>query len=158
MALAGISTLGLQLSYGVETTAGTKPSAFSVLHRINSVGGITQDIETIDASALEDTSTQYIAGRADTGGSVSISVNITPDTISEWTELITSYNSAHEANKQMWFQLHSAGLGSDSFFWIGEPPQDIPMPESSQNELWVVEIPVSVVEYKGIIAQVAPTE
>lgn len=54
MALAGISTLGLQLSYGLETTAGQKPSAFSVLHRINSVGGITQDIETIDASALED--------------------------------------------------------------------------------------------------------
>lgn len=104
------------------------------------------------------TSTQYIAGRADTGGSVEISVNITPDTIAEWSELIASYNSAHENNKQMWFQLHSAGLGTDSFFWIGEPPQDIPMPESSQNELWVVSIPVSVVEYKGIIAQVAPTE
>lgn len=158
MALAGISTLGLQLSYGLESTAGQKPSAFSVLHRINSVGGITMDTETIDASALEDTSTQYIAGRADTGGSVAISVNITQDTISEWRDLIDSYNSAHADNRQMWFQLHSAGLGTDSFFWIGEPPQNIPMPESSQNELWVVEIPVSVVEYKGIIAQVAPTE
>lgn len=158
MALAGISTLGLQLSYGVETTAGTKPSSFSILTRINSVGGITQDIETIDASALEDTATQYIAGRADTGGSVAISVNITQDTISEWRELINSYNTAHADNRQMWFQLHSAGLGTDSFFWIGEPPQDIPMPESSQNELWVVEIPVSVVDYKGIIAEVKPTE
>lgn len=54
MALAGISTLGISLSYGVETTAGTKPASFSLLTRINAIGGITQDTEQIDASALED--------------------------------------------------------------------------------------------------------
>lgn len=157
MALAGISTIGLKLSYGVETTAGTKPASFSILTRINSVGGISQDTEKIDASALEDTSTQYIAGRADTGGTVSVTVNLTPDTVDEWNDLISAYNTAHSANKQVWFQLHSDGLGTDSFFWIGEPPQDIPMPESNSNELWVVEIPLAVVDYKGIDTQVVPS-
>ena len=79
MALAGISTLGITLSYGVETTAGTKPATFNLLTRINAIGGITQDTEQIDASALEDTSSKYIAGRADTGGTVSVTVNLTPD-------------------------------------------------------------------------------
>lgn len=157
MALAGISTLGVRLSYGVETNAGTKPATFNLLSRINSVGGITQDTEQIDASALEDTSSKYIAGRADTGGTVSVSVNITPDTLDEWDDLISAYNTAHASNKQMWFQVSSAGLGGDSFFFIAEPPQDIPMPESSQNELWVVEIPLAIVDYVGLDTAVNPT-
>ena len=157
MALAGISTLGVTLSYGVETVAGTKPSTFLTLSRINAIGGITQDTEQIDASALEDTSTKYIAGRADTGGTCNITVNLTPDTIDEWGDLISAYNTAHGSNLQVWFQVSSAGLGGDSFFFIAEPPQDIPMPESSQNELWTVEIPLAIVDYVGLESAVNPT-
>ena len=63
MALAGLSTLGIGLKYAVETTAGTAPtSGYVTLSRINSIGGISQDTEQIDASALEDTSSKYIAG------------------------------------------------------------------------------------------------
>ena len=130
MALAGISTLGVTLSYGVEATAGTKPETFSLLTRINGIGGITQDTEQIDASALEDTSTKYIAGRADTGGTCSVTVNL---------------------------QVYSTGLGTDAFFFIAEPPLDIPMPESSQNELWTVEIPLAVVDYIGLDTKVTPS-
>lgn len=157
MALAGISTLGISLSYGVESTANTKPATFNTLTRINAIGGITQDTEQIDASALEDTSTKYIAGRADTGGTVSVTVNLTPDTIDEWGDLISAYNTAHSNNLQMWFQVYSTGLGTDAFFFIAEPPQDIPMPESSQNELWTVEIPLAIVDYKGLSTKVSPT-
>lgn len=157
MALAGISTLGISLSYGVETTAGTKPATFSLLTRINAIGGITQDTEQIDASALEDTSSKYIAGRADTGGTVSITVNLTQDTIEEWNDLIDAYNTAHASNLQVWFQVYSSGLGSDAFFFIAEPPQDIPMPESNQNELWTVEIPLAIVDYKGLDTKVTPS-
>ena len=157
MALAGISTLGIALSYGVETTAGTKPATFSLLTRINAIGGITQDTEQIDASALEDTSSKYIAGRADTGGTVSVTVNLTQDTIEEWDDLIDAYNTAHTNNLQMWFQVYSSGLGSDAFFFIAEPPQNIPLPESNQNELWTVEIPLAIVDYKGLDTKVTPS-
>ena len=157
MALAGISTLGLSFSYGVETVAGTKPATFYTLTRINGIGGITQDTEQIDASALEDTSSKYIAGRADTGGTVSVTVNLTPDTVDEWGDLISAYNTAHGSNLQMWFQVGSTGLGGDSFFFIAEPPQDLPMPESSQNELWTVEIPLAIVDYKGLDTAVNPS-
>lgn len=66
--ISGISTLGVELSYGVETTAGTKPAAFTKLPRCNSIGGIELDTETIDASALEDYQERTIAGRQSTGG------------------------------------------------------------------------------------------
>ena len=62
---AGISTLGITFGYGVETTAGTKPTAFTQLHRINSIGGITIENEQIDASALEDFVNRYVRGRAE---------------------------------------------------------------------------------------------
>ena len=51
-----LNTIGIKLKYCVETTAGTKPSAFKRLHRINSIGGFSVENETIDASALEDRS------------------------------------------------------------------------------------------------------
>ena len=88
--------------------------------------------------------------RADTGGTVSVTVNLTPDTISEWETLIGAYNTAHSDGRQVWFKVASSGLGSKSFFFIAEPPQDIPMPESSQNELWTVEIPLAIVDYIGL--------
>lgn len=157
MALAGLSTLGVSLYYGVETVASTKPATFTALSRINSIGGISQDTEQIDASALEDTSSKYIAGRADTGGTIEIVVNITQDTITEWETLISAYNTAHANNLQMWFEVYSTGLGSDAFFFIAEPPQSIPMPESNQNELWTVSIPLAIVDYEGLDTKVLPS-
>lgn len=68
VSISGISTLGVTLSYGVETTAGTKPSTFTQLPRVNSISGIELDTETIDASALEDYQERTIAGRQSTGG------------------------------------------------------------------------------------------
>lgn len=66
-AIAGISTLGIKFAYGIETVAGQKPAAFKLLDRINAIAGITLDTENIDASALEDLVTRYVAGRQDSG-------------------------------------------------------------------------------------------
>lgn len=151
MALAGLSTLGVSLSYAVESSAGQKPNSFTTLTRINNIGGISLDSEKIDASALEDTKSRYIAGRADTGSTVSVTVNLTPDTIKEWEDLIDAYATGMESGLQMWFMVSSSGLGGKSFYFIAQPPKaGIPMPESGQNSLWTVEIPLVIVEYIGI--------
>ena len=62
--LAGISTIGIKLGYAIGSSL---PSAFTLLNRINQIGGISLETEQIDASALEDYITRYIAGRQDTG-------------------------------------------------------------------------------------------
>ena len=92
MAQAGVSTLGITLSYGVETVAGQKPSTFTLLNRINSIGGITIEPETIDASALEDLVERSVAGRGTTGGTFPISFNVTDETIEEMEEWCKEYS------------------------------------------------------------------
>lgn len=144
----GLSTLGITFGYGVESTAGTKPASFTQLNRINNIGGISMDVEQIDASALEDTQTKYVAGRADTGGTWSVTVNFTDETATEWETLISAYNTAQASNLNLWFEVILPNQ-SDAFFVIAQPPQQLPMPEIGQNELLTVEISLTVVEYKG---------
>ena len=144
----GLSTLGITFGYGVESTAGTKPSSFTQLDRINNIGGISMDVEQIDASALEDTQTKYVAGRADTGGQWTVTVNFTDETATEWENLITAYNTAQASGLNLWFETILPNQ-SDAFFVVAQPPQQLPMPEIGQNELLTVEIVLTVVEYKG---------
>ena len=150
----GLSTLGITFGYGVESSAGVKPSSFTQLDRINNIGGISMDVEQIDASALEDTQTKYVAGRADTGGQWAVTVNFTDETADEWGDLITAYNTAQGSGLNMWFEVILPSQ-SDAFFVIAQPPQQLPMPEIGQNELLTVEISLTVVEYKGWSTKVA---
>lgn len=153
MALAGISTLGITFGYGVETTAGTKPTDFTQLTRINAIGGIAIENEQIDASALEDMVSRYVQGRADTGGSFPVTVNLTPETVAEWEELISSYTEAKEAGKRVWFQTIVPGF-EESFFVVAQPPTAIPQPEIAQNGLLTAEMGLTIEEYKGMEAKV----
>ena len=155
MAAAGISTLGITFGYGTETTAGTKPTSFKQLTRINALGGINIEPEQIDASALEDEITRYVKGRADTGGSFAVTVNFTSDTVKEWQDLITAYK-ALSGGKRMWFETIIPGV-TNSFFVIAQPPEEIPQPEIGQNELLTVEMNLTIEEYKGLDTSVAFT-
>lgn len=155
MAAAGISTLGITFGYGTETTAGTKPTSFKQLTRINALGGINIEPEQIDASALEDFITRYVKGRADTGGSFPVTVNFTSDTVTEWQNLITEYK-ALSGGKRMWFETIIPGI-TNSFFVVAQPPEEIPQPEIGQNELLTLEMNLTIEEYKGLDTSVAFT-
>ena len=156
MAAAGISTLGITFGYGTETTAGTKPTSFKQLTRINALGGINIEPEQIDASALEDEITRYVKGRADTGGSFAVTVNFTSDTVKEWQDLITAYK-ALSGGKRMWFETIIPGV-TNSFFVIAQPPEEIPQPEIGQNELLTLEMNLTIEEYKGLDTSVEFTQ
>ena len=156
MAAAGISTLGITFGYGTETTAGTKPTSFKQLTRINALGGINIEPEQIDASALEDEITRYVKGRADTGGSFAVTVNFTSDTVKEWQDLITAYK-ALSGGKRMWFETIIPGI-TNSFFVVAQPPEEIPQPEIGQNELLTLEMNLTIEEYKGLDTSVALTQ
>lgn len=153
--VAGISTLGITLGYGVEATAGTKPDTFNQLHRINAIGGITIDPEQIDASALEDDVTRYVKGRADTGGTWTVTANYSDEIAKEWEDLITAYK-ALTGGKRMWFEVVSKDL-TKGFFVIAQPPESIPMPEVGQNELLIIEMNLIIEEYKGTDTKIALT-
>lgn len=154
--LAGISTLGITFGYGVETTAGEKPTSFKKLNRINSIGGIAIENEQIDASAIEDFVSRYVRGRGDTGGSFPVGVNFTPETKEEWSNVISEYAEAVESGLRMWFETIIPGF-DEAFFVVAQPPTAIPQPEIGQNELLVVEFPLIIEEYPGMEDKVAFT-
>lgn len=144
--------------YGVEATgyAGTKPSSFTQLQRINNIGGITITPATIDASALEDSVTKTVAGRGETGGTWTVTVNFTSETKTEWANLISAYQTAKTNGVNMWFETIVPGF-DDAFFVVAQPPEAIPMPEIAQNGLLTVEFPLVIVDVKGMSAKVAFT-
>lgn len=152
--IAGISTLGITFGYGIETTAGTKPSTFTQLDRINTIGGINIENEQIDASALEDYVSRYIQGRGDTGGSFPVTVNYTDETSNQWETLITAYNTAKDDGKRVWFETIIPGI-ADGIFVVAQPPTKIPQPEMGQNELLTVEMNLIIEDFVGSDTKVA---
>lgn len=152
MALAGLSTLGAKFGYG---TGATKPATFTELTRINAIGGLSLTSESIDASALTDEVTRRIAGRADTDENLSVTVNWTPDTLTEWEAVLTAYEGL-TGNAEMWFTVYHPKM-TKGWFFKAEPPKKLPMPEFGQNSLLLVEINLVVTEYIGMDTAVAPT-
>ena len=151
--IAGVSTLGITFGYGTEDTAGTKPTSFKQLNRINAIGGVTIENEQIDASALEDKVSRYIQGRGDTGGSFTVTVNFTSETMAEWKEVLSAYEALTDG-KRMWFETIIPGF-TDSFFIVAQPPTAIPAPEIAQTELLTNEMNLTIEEYKGMDTSVA---
>lgn len=157
MAQAGISTVGIKFGYALESTAGTKPSSFTMLNRINNIAGIDLSTEQIDASSLEDQITRYIAGRQDAGGGDwAITVNITDETIQEWETLISTYYNRSSNSLAMWFEVWSPYL-TKAYYVVAEPPKNIPMSEMGQNSLQTVEITLSVNDFKGLDTAIEPS-
>lgn len=152
---AGVSSLGVTFSYGVETTKGTKPTAFTILSRINQIGDVTVETEAIDASALEDKQTRNIPGRDTVSDTLTITVNKTDETIAEWEKVITDYQELTDG-KRMWFQTITPGFTKAEFV-VAAPPSKLPISGKEQNSLLTMEINLTVDEMIGSDTKVEPT-
>lgn len=153
--VAGVSTNGTTLSYGIETVAGQKPTAFTLLHRINSIDEVTVEPEAIDASALEDKQTRNIAGRDTVTENYVVTVNKTDQTVKEWTDLISEAQTAKAAGKRVWFQEITEGLTNAEFI-VASPPARIPKTAKEQNGLLTMQMNCITDELKGEDTAVTP--
>lgn len=154
--VAGLSTLGVTFSYGVETVAGQKPTAFKLLNRINDIAEITNTPESIDASALEDPTTRNVAGRDTVTDTVAVVVNKTDETIKEWKDLIAAYQ-ALDGGKRMWFQEITPGI-TDAEFFVAQPPSKLPITAKQQNSLLTMTMNLIIEEMIGTDTAVEPTQ
>lgn len=152
---AGLSTLGIKLGYAVETTAGEKPTSFTWLERANSIGGLDLSTETIDASALEDYVTRYIAGRQDSGGEWTVTFNYTSEVAAQLKSMISAYNTGKASNLKTWFEVWIPNL-TNGFYVVAQPPQVLSMPEFSQNELLTIDVVFAIEDYKGEDTAIEP--
>ena len=150
-----LTTLGIRIGYGAETTIGEKPAAFTELGLVSSIGGISLEVEQIDVSALKDTITQYAKGRQDTGGNWEISFIADPDdSIPAIKTLFTASATAAASGKRIWYEVVIPNM-TDAFFVVADCGDNIPLPELNQNEALTIPLSLVIQEYKGLSAKVA---
>ena len=154
LAEAGISTLGVKFGYA-EGKLDEKPTAFFQIERVNSIGGISLSTEQIDASALEDKVSRYVAGRQDTGGTWEVVFNISDQVVSQLNAMISEYKALNAETDAMWFTVWSPYM-NQAFYVIGQVPETIGMPEVGQNALQTVTMTFTIEEYKGLDEAVEP--
>lgn len=150
---AGISTLGVKFGYGIGSLS-QKPTNFTQVERVNSIGGISLSTEQIDASALEDKVSKYVAGRQDTGGTWEVSYNISDGVVEQLNAMIEAYKGLSD-NQKMWFTVWSPYM-DNAFYVIAQVPETIGMPEVSQNSLQTVAMTYTIEEYKGLDTAIEP--
>lgn len=143
---AGLSTLGITF-WGAESTTGEKvttAASYTQFTRINAIGEVTVDPERIDASALEDFYTKYVAGRDTLSDSYAITINATDATLAEWKAVL---------GKKMCFMTVVPGL-TDAFFVIATVPNKIPQPALDQNGLLTVVMNCTIDDFIGLNTKV----
>lgn len=153
-----MSTLGVTFGYGVETTAGTKPTKFTQLPQCESIGGISLETEQIDVSSLEDYVTQYVAGRQDTGGTWEVTFHMDPDvSVPNIQTLYEAAATAKTSGLGVWFQVMFPDM-DDAFFVVAETGREIPLPEIAGNEAAIMSITLIISDYKGLDTKVVWSE
>lgn len=147
MAVSGLSTLNMRLAYGAYSSNTSLPASVTAMGRINSIGEIALSQESIDASAIEDTVTQYVEGRSDTGGEWTVTVNITDETVQEWEAI---------KGTTQWFEVYHPNL-SKAWFIAAAVPARLPLSAVDQNGLLTMEISLVCKFYHGLDTKIAPS-
>jgi hypothetical protein len=123
MASIYLSTAGIMVGYGVETVAGTQPTAFTEIPDLTSIGSVNPEPQTIDVTPLsEPTWRRYIDALKDVGGAISFGANLTDNFVEAWGSLIEAHKTAKASGKQTWFVFYIPGL-SKSFALCGNPAE-----------------------------------
>lgn len=125
---AGLSTLGITFGYAVGSS---KPSSFTQLERIVSIGEMSIQNETIDVSCLEDLTSKFVRGRGSVTDSIPVVVNWTDEVEAQWDACLTAFNN-RTTGQSMWFEIIVPGKTKAAFF-KAQPPTALPIPTMDQN-------------------------
>lgn len=124
----GLSTLGITLGYAIGTT---KPSSFTQLDRIVSIGEFSIQNETIDVSCLEDLTSKFVRGRGTISDTIPVVVNWTDEVEAQWEAVLLAF-AGKEPGQAMWWEVIVPGMTKAAFF-KAQPPTALPVPSMEQN-------------------------
>jgi len=124
----GLSTLGITFGYAVGST---KPSSFTQLDRISSIGEFSITNETIDISCLEDLTSKFTRGRGSISDTIPIVVNWTDEVEAQWEAVLAAY-AGRTSGETMWWEIIIPGMTKAAFF-KAQPPTALPIPSLDQN-------------------------
>lgn len=128
-----LSTIGVQLHYAVETTAGTRPtSGYKRIYGIKSTPSLNPAPDTIETTTLDELEYKtYVDGLKDLGGALEFTFNLTEELIEKWDDLMDEYEAGKPTGMRTWFAIVVPGL-TDAFYFPGNPSA-MGLPETSVN-------------------------
>ena len=112
-----LSTAGIRVGYGIETNAGTKPSAFIDIPNPKSIPDFNPEVGTYDVTSLNDTGwKRYIDGLKDVGGALAITFGMSQVFLDMWEDICDKYETGIASNKRMWLVFYHPRLNKSFFF------------------------------------------
>ena len=116
------NTIGVQLKYAVESSAGTRPTTgYTQIPDIKSTPAIDINPNKLEVTNLEDEYRRYIDSVKDVGDSFDFTANLTANLKSKWESLVSSAKSAWASQLATWFEIMVPNFGS--FYFAGIPTE-----------------------------------
>lgn len=129
-----LSTAGIGLKYAVETTAGTKPSSFTAVPNVKTIGEFNPEPSTLEVTDLSDLEwKRYIPGLKDPGGAIPFTVNFTKAFLTAWAAAVTAAETGFAAGKATWWQVNVPNVGTFEFQGM---PSDAGLPSVETDSVF----------------------
>lgn len=157
MAAIDLSTAGIRVGYAIETTANTKPSAFTNLANPKSIPDMNPEPNALDITSLNDTEwKRYMQGLKDIGGAVGITFGMSQEFFDVWETFCDNAETAKESGKRAWMVFYVPGL--DQSFFMTVDPSRIGMPAAEVDAVLDVTVNVLPTGEIGWASAVNPTD
>ena len=130
-----LSTIGVQLHYCAETTAGERPTTgYTRIYGIKSTPSLNPAPETLETTDLNQTEYKtYIDGLKDLGGALEFTFNLTQELVTMWEKLMEDYESGKATEKATWFLIDIPGL-TNGLYFTGNP-SSMGIPEAAVSSV-----------------------
>ena len=152
-----LSTAGIKVAYGIETTSGTKPTAFTNIPNPKSIPNFNPEVGTYDVTSLNDTEwKRYIQGLKDVGGALAIAFGMSQVFLDMWEDICDEYDTAIESDKRMWLEFYHPRLDKGFFFTCS--PTRMGWASSDVDNVWDTTVSVTPTGEIGWATAVEPTE
>lgn len=116
-----VVTVGAEVLYCVETTAGTMPTTgYTELPDIDSAPEFSFDVDTIDVSNVKDKIKRYVEGQQDPGADKAFSLNHTDAAITAWETFVSAAATGLASSKETWM-CYRYPNGSKAWYFKAKP-------------------------------------
>ena len=130
-----LSTIGIKVSYAVETAAGKRPTTgYKHIPDLKSIPSINPAPNTADATTFDNLEyTSYVQLLKDIGGALEISANFTQELFEVWDGMVDAYEAGIKEGKETWICFDIPGFEKSAFVTV--QPARMGIPEASANAL-----------------------
>ena len=143
MANIALTSIGVSVSYAVETVAGTRPTAgYTKISGLKSTPDFNQAPNTADATTFDNLEyTTKVALLKELPDTLEFNAVFGQEFANNWATLMTAYETGRNSGLNTWFCIDIPGYDK-SIFFVGQPIK-MGMPAMEVNS--VIEAPVYIV-------------